>query len=1267
MAFIFLDRIKEILQTLAIAIFLFGLTGSFCFGSTTIRIGVYQDFPLVFYDNKNKAQGVYVDILEYIAARENWSLEYVPCKWVDCLTLLETGKIDVLTAIAFSKERDKKYDFNKETVFPNWGQVYTNQNTILDSIVGLAGKTVAGLKEDIYFKALQEVTGNANIRVVYIGVEEYDDVFRLIEKEDADAGIVPRLFGDLNEKRFNVKKTTTIIRPSELRFATVKSSQKSILSAIDKHLRELKADSNSLYFQSIAKWLGHQARRVNSEIDLTEQEKRWLAQHNRIVLGVDPEFVPFEFIDVDGSYRGMCADYVRLISDRIGISMDVSPDLSWNEAVEQAKIRQIDVLPCVGMTEKRKEFLTYSNPHQSFYRVFVTQESSDIGNSVDDLKGRRVAVQKNSSHHGFLQDNTDIKPILFDTAEHAIVSVSKGKNDVFIGNENMSGYTINKNGIVNLKMTRLVGAVGKNLYFAVRNDWPELVSILNKGLASISEKEREAIKQKWIAVKIEKQIDRVLLFKGISAVLFLCVIFGLWSTQIRRQRRRLQESEEKYRALVEGLDEGYFFYSHDQQKNVTYISPSFTKILGYPTSDMTVNFTSILTDNPINLKIERITDLCLQGTPHPAYIVEVFHKDNSRRWLEISKVPTYDNRGRVVAIEAIAHDITDRLHAEEALRESEKRYRSLADNSEVGILQITPEGIPIYVNPVMVKMIDAESAEEVKKRNIIDFVGPSFRECMAEERAKRHQNISSTYELELVSLKGVRKNVMISAAPIMNDDGQLESIISSLVDITDRKNAEEDLRRAMNAAEAANLAKSTFLTNMSHELRTPLNAILGFSGLMMRDTNLSAEQLSNLESIGRSGEHLLDLISDVLELSKIEAGKVVLNPEKFDLYRLLFVIEEMFSLRAKEMGLTLVVEISSDVPQFVRADQGKLRQTLINILGNAVKFTPQGGVTLRVKSRGNTLFFEVEDTGVGIAQEELDMVFDVFVQSASGQDSKQGSGLGIPISQKFVQMMGGKLTVASEVGKGTIFRFDIQIEITDNVGVVPTGPELRVVGLVPEQPSFRLLVVEDVEASRKLLVTLLKKIGFEVRDAADGREAVKVWQEWQPHLIWMDLRMPVLDGYQATKLIKSAIKGSPSMVDSKVIALTASAFKENKAKAFDFGCDDFVRKPFRESDIFRVMNKHLGVRYIFEEDHSQVVSSVESLSFDDLLAKMVSLPSELLEKLTDASDSCDADRVDWIIEEIHSYDNYLGEALAQLSRKFAYNEIMSLIVKAKEE
>lgn len=404
MALILAASLSRFLPIFSSILLFITVAASHCLAATTVKVGVYQDFPLVFYDDRSNSQGVYVDLLEHIGTRENWSIEYVPCKWADCLVMLETGKMDLLTAIAYSKERSETYDFNAETVFPNWGQVYSLYGTRVDSISDLAGKSVAGLSEDIYFQTLKEVTKKAEIDVTYVGVDEYEEVFRRIDQKLVDSGIVPRLYGDLNEKNFNVQKTTTIVRPSELRFAAQKDTNRHLLDQIDKHLQKLKQDNNSLYFQSISRWLGQQDRESGVEITFTEAEKRWLQEHQTILLGADPEFVPFEFIDANGGYQGICADYVRLISERIGISMNVAPNLTWNEAVEQAKLKKIDVLPCVGMTEKRKEFLTYSDPHQSFHRVFVTRENAGIGSSIADLTGHVVAVQKNSSHHGFLQD-----------------------------------------------------------------------------------------------------------------------------------------------------------------------------------------------------------------------------------------------------------------------------------------------------------------------------------------------------------------------------------------------------------------------------------------------------------------------------------------------------------------------------------------------------------------------------------------------------------------------------------------------------------------------------------------------------------------------------------------------------------------------------------------------------------------------------------------------------------------------------------------------
>ncbi|MGF1499484.1 MAG: GAF domain-containing protein [Elainellaceae cyanobacterium] len=402
----------------------------------------------------------------------------------------------------------------------------------------------------------------------------------------------------------------------------------------------------------------------------------------------------------------------------------------------------------------------------------------------------------------------------------------------------------------------------------------------------------------------------------------------------------------------------------------------------------------------------------------------------------------------------------------------------------------------------------------------------------------------------------------------------------------------KQLQQAKEAADAANTAKSKFLANMSHELRTPLNAILGFAQLMSRDASLQPDQTEHLEIIVRSGEHLLSLINDVLEMSKIEAGQLTLNESSLDLYRLLYSIEDMLELKAESKGLRMVCDRAPEVPQYIRADESKLRQVLINLLGNGIKFTETGYVALRIWVEVSDeaapfrtyplLHFEVEDTGLGIDPKDLKYLFEAFGQTESGRRSQEGTGLGLPISQTFVRLMGGTITVESKPGAGSTFRFAIPLKSADESEVPPVVPCRRVIGLEPDQPNYHVLVVEDKWENRQLLLRLLTSVGFEVREATNGQEALHVCQHWRPHLIWMDMRMPVMDGYEATRAIKARYEEESPII----LALTANAFEEDRLVALSLGCDDFIRKPCQEQIVLEKMAEYLNVRYVYADSGS---------------------------------------------------------------------------------
>jgi two-component system sensor histidine kinase/response regulator len=490
------------------------------------------------------------------------------------------------------------------------------------------------------------------------------------------------------------------------------------------------------------------------------------------------------------------------------------------------------------------------------------------------------------------------------------------------------------------------------------------------------------------------------------------------------------------------------------------------------------------------------------------------------------------------------------------------------------------------------------------------------------------------------------------------------------------------LEKAKLEAEAANHAKSQFLSKMSHELRTPLNAILGFTQVMASDKSLTREHKEYLGIINRSGEHLLELINDILSMSKIEAGQVTLNPSRFDLYRLLDSLEEMLQFKATSKRLDLIFEQTPDVPRYIQADDSKLRQVLINLLGNAIKFTQTGRVTLRVRvgepensptffpgRRSNLhpvtpsprLWFEVEDTGPGIAPEELGTLFDPFVQTETGRQSMEGTGLGLPISQQFIRMMGGELAVSSTLGQGTIFMFDIQIGLATSADEKPITGKRRVIALEPNQPSYRILVVEDAAVNRKLLVKILEPLGFEVRTATNGQEGVALWESWSPHLIWMDVIMPIMDGYEATRQIKQTPKGQNTII----IALTASAFEEQQEAILSTGCDDFLPKPFQREVLLEKIAHHLGVCYVYEQQGTPALPQssppVQPLTQEDLAV----MPASWVIQLHQAALWADDELMKQLIEQIPREYASLRRELRALIDNFLLEQIINLTQSAR--
>ncbi len=477
----------------------------------------------------------------------------------------------------------------------------------------------------------------------------------------------------------------------------------------------------------------------------------------------------------------------------------------------------------------------------------------------------------------------------------------------------------------------------------------------------------------------------------------------------------------------------------------------------------------------------------------------------------------------------------------------------------------------------------------------------------------------------------------------------------------------QQLAKAKEAAEAANYAKSAFLANMSHELRTPLNVILGFSQVMYRDGTATPQQKETLRIINQSGEHLLALINDVLEVTKIEAGKTSLKLNNFDLHYILDSLAEMLGLKAQEKGLKLVFERSHNVPAYIQTDQGKVRQILINLINNAIKFTSQGSVRVSVtvqKSMGDKgtrgwgeshiLSFAVQDTGAGISASEIQNLFNPFVQTEAGVKSQQGTGLGLSIGRKFARLMGGDITVESQLQVGSTFTLTLPVKA---VAVVESSPQplRRAIALAPGQPQYRILVVDDKPENCLLMNHLLTAMGFEVQEAANGKEAVAIWSDWQPHLILMDIHMPVMNGIDATIAIKAQAKESPI----PILALTASAFAESKIEILQAGCDDFLTKPIKDELLFDKIGQHIPVTYIYETlepAQSSIAPNNQNLTLEDLSF----MPSQWQEQVNRAASQLDEDSLLELIDQIPDEQNAIAKALINKIENLDFDLILQL-------
>ncbi|MEN6461880.1 MAG: PAS domain S-box protein [Syntrophomonas sp.] len=732
--------------------------------------------------------------------------------------------------------------------------------------------------------------------------------------------------------------------------------------------------------------------------------------------------------------------------------------------------------------------------------------------------------------------------------------------------------------------------------------------------------------------------------------------------QHRRTEAALQVSEERFRSLVETTVD--WIWEFDCNECFIYSSPRVKDFIGYQAEEIIGKW---IYDICIPSEIERLTRLVGEKVSHAETFgsieAVIMHKDGYQVVEEVSGAPFFDSHGNMLGYRAISRNITARKQAEEELNALSRDFVNLMEN--------TPDFIYIKDAEYRFKAVSRSFAQMAGLDDPRAMQGKTDNDIFPREHALIYTDSDKLViqeGKEMIDLEepyygrdGSLRWVIANKKPVYGKSGEIIGLFGIDRDITERKQMMQELEEAKDLAVTANKAKSVFLANMSHEIRTPMNAILGFSQLMLRSHALTPEQRQQLETISRSGEHLLVLINDILEMSKIEAGRITINTIPFDLHTLLKDIETMFRVKTDQKLLRFSVEIAEDVPRYIVTDENRLRQILINLLGNAVKFTKEGGIVFRVcvkrdNSHNMRLVGEVQDSGSGIPAQDLERIFGVFEQTAASIGAEGGTGMGLAISRNFARMLGGDITVVSEVGKGSCFRIEIDITPGESCEVKEERSHQRVIGILPGQGPLRVLVVDDIEDNRAFLSRLLEEVGFETCEAADGKQAIKMFEEWPPHLIMMDMRMPIMDGYEAIRYIKAQEKGR----QIPIIAVTASAFDEDKRQVLACGADDYIRKPFNETDVFKTIKNCIGIRYAYGAENVSVVSN-DKMDTAPLTSGMLGdLPDNLVNLIKEAAASADFYTLLELLDQLQDKSPEVTERLRDLTNDFQYEQILKL-------
>lgn len=730
--------------------------------------------------------------------------------------------------------------------------------------------------------------------------------------------------------------------------------------------------------------------------------------------------------------------------------------------------------------------------------------------------------------------------------------------------------------------------------------------------------------------------------------------------------KQVEAKEQQYISLVDNIPGVVYRCDFDEHYTMQYISDYVKLLTGYPPQDFVNNkvrsFASVIYPDDLS-KVEQTVNEAISSNGLFTIEYRIIDKKGEVHFVFEKGQAVSDKDGNVEYLDGIIMDTSQRKQTEdilktakESLEYSEARQSAILNNMVDAVITINQKGIIQQFSNTAEKMF-GYSAEEVRGKNV-KILQP---EDVASEHDKYLLQYAKTRQANII---GIGREVLARkkdrtlfpadlAVAAFEFHGEL-IFVGVMRDITERKRLEENIIRAKEQADAANRTKSLFLANMSHEIRTPMNAILGHSQIMKRDNTLTQKQQKSIESIIKGGEHLLALINDILDMSKIEAGEVKLVRSSFLLTNLVKEIEEMFYFRIEQKRLSYELNLDPTFPEMVRSDEHRIRQVLINLVGNAIKFTDDGGIVINGLMADGLVQLTITDSGCGIPNDQFEEIFKSFVQSDLGMSNTIGTGLGLAISRKLARLMGGDISVESIVGKGSSFTLKFKFEEGDKREIELNLSDRTVKKLEDGQPEIRVLVVDDKEDNRTIIRLLLEPKGFVIQEAENGLEAIEICKKWNPRIILMDMVMPVMSGRDAIEKLRS----TDDYKDIPIIAISASAFDDEREDILKMGVEAFIKKPFRDKELLEEIRHHARIEYIYDNMEDKDVN-IDLSNLDQ--RKIMEIPQKLRDDIVRATETGHLALLNDLITEIAAFDQDIANLFEILVNDFELETIQNLL------